>query len=37
MKQKTFAKVLSLALAALMLFALCACGTAASSPAAEGS
>ena len=34
MKQKTFAKVLSLALAALMLFALCACGTAASSPAA---
>ena len=35
MKQKTFAKVLSLALAALMLFALCACGTVASSPAAE--
>lgn len=35
MKKKTFAKVLSLALAALMLFALCACGTAASSPAAE--
>lgn len=34
MKKKTFAKVLSLALAALMLFALCACGTAASSPAA---
>ena len=34
MKQKTFAKVLSLALAALMLFALCAYGTAASSPAA---
>ena len=34
MKQKTFAKVLSLALVALMLFALCACGTAASSPAA---
>ena len=34
MKQKTFAKVLSLALAALMLFALCACGTGASSPAA---
>ena len=34
MKQKTFAKVLSLALAALMLFALCACGTVASSPAA---
>ena len=28
MKQKTFAKVLSLALAALMLFALCACGAA---------
>ena len=35
MKQKTFAKVLSLALAALMLFALCACVTVASSPAAE--
>lgn len=35
MKQKSFAKVLSLALAALMLFALCACGTVASSPAAE--
>ena len=35
MNQKTFAKVLSLALAALMLFALCACGTVASSPAAE--
>ncbi len=34
MKQKTFAKVLSLALAALMLFALCACG-AAETPAAE--
>jgi len=34
MKKKPFAKVLSLALAALMLFALCACGTAASSPAA---
>ena len=34
MKKKTFAKVLSLALAALMLFALCACGTVASSPAA---
>lgn len=34
MKQKTFAKVLSLALAALMLFALCACG-AAEAPAAE--
>lgn len=33
MKQKTFAKVLSLALAALMLFALCACG-AAETPAA---
>lgn len=34
MKKKTFAKVLSLALAAITLFALCACGTAASSPAA---
>ena len=34
MKQKTFAKVLSLALAALMLFALCACG-AVETPAAE--
>lgn len=34
MKKKTFAKVLSLALAALMLFALCACG-AAVTPAAE--
>lgn len=34
MNQKTFAKVLSLALAALMLFALCACG-AAETPAAE--
>ena len=34
MKKKPFAKVLSFALAALMLFALCACGTAASSPAA---
>ena len=34
MKKKTFAKVLSLALAALMLFALCACG-AAETPAAE--
>lgn len=33
MKKKTFAKVLSLALAALMLFALCACG-AAETPAA---
>ena len=33
MKKKTFAKVLSLALAAMMLFALCACGAAA--PAAE--
>lgn len=33
MKKKTFAKALSLALAALMLFALCACGAAA--PAAE--
>lgn len=30
MKKKTFAKVLSLALAAMMLFALCACGAAAS-------
>ncbi len=34
MKKKTFAKVLSLALAALMLFALCACG-AAETPAAK--
>lgn len=34
MKKKTFAKVLSLALAALMLFALCACG-AVETPAAE--
>lgn len=34
MKKKTFAKVLSLALAAMMLFALCACGTA-EPPAAE--
>lgn len=34
MKKKTFAKVLSFALAALMLFALCACG-AAETPAAE--
>lgn len=34
MKKKTFVKVLSLALAALMLFALCACG-AAETPAAE--
>ncbi len=33
MKKKTFAKALSLALAAMMLFALCACGAAA--PAAE--
>lgn len=33
MKKKTFAKVLSLALAAMMLFVLCACGAAA--PAAE--
>ena len=37
MKQKTFAKVLSLALAALMLFALCACGAAepTAAPAAD--
>lgn len=35
MKKKPFVKVLSLALAAITLFALCACGTAASSPAAE--
>ena len=34
MKKKTFVKVLSLALAAITLFVLCACGTAASSPAA---
>ena len=34
MKKKPFAKVLSLALAAITLFVLCACGTAASSPAA---
>ena len=34
MKKKPFAKVLSFALAALMLFALCACG-AAETPAAE--
>ena len=34
MKKKPFVKVLSLALAAITLFALCACGTAASSPAA---
>lgn len=34
MKKKLFAKALSLALAALMLFALCACG-AAETPAAE--
>ena len=33
MKKKPFVKVLSLALAAITLFALCACGTAASSPA----
>lgn len=37
MKQKTFAKVLSLALAALMLFALCACGAAESPAAGPGS
>ena len=35
MKKEPFVKVLSLALAAITLFALCACGTAASSPAAE--
>ena len=34
MKKKLFAKALSLVLAALMLFALCACG-AAETPAAE--
>ena len=34
MKKKPFIKVLSLALAAITLFVLCACGTAASSPAA---
>ena len=34
MKKKPFVKVLSLALAAITLFTLCACGTAASSPAA---
>ena len=34
MKKKPFVKVLSLALAAITLFMLCACGTAASSPAA---
>ena len=34
MKKKPFVKVLSLALAAITLFALCSCGTAASSPAA---
>ena len=34
MKKKPFVKVLSLALADITLFALCACGTAASSPAA---
>ena len=34
MKKKPFVKVLSLALAAITLFVLCACGTAASSPAA---
>lgn len=37
MKQKTFAKVLSLALAALMLFALCACGAAETPAAGPGS
>ena len=34
MKKKPFVKVLSLTLAAITLFVLCACGTAASSPAA---
>ena len=34
MKKKPFVKILSLALAAITLFVLCACGTAASSPAA---
>lgn len=34
MKKKPFVKVLSLALAAITFFVLCACGTAASSPAA---
>ena len=34
MEKKPFVKVLSLALAAITLFVLCACGTAASSPAA---
>ena len=34
MQKKPFVKVLSLALAAITLFTLCACGTAASSPAA---
>ena len=34
MKKKPFVKVLSLALAAITLFTLCACGTAASAPAA---
>ena len=34
MKKKPFVKVLSLALAAITLFVLCSCGTAASSPAA---
>ena len=34
MKKKPFVKVLSLVLAAITLFVLCACGTAASSPAA---
>ena len=37
MKKKTFAKVLSLALAALMLFALCACGAAETPAAGPGS
>ena len=37
MKQKTFARVLSLALAALMLFALCACGAAETPAAGPGS
>ena len=37
MKKKTFAKVLSFALAALMLFALCACGAAETPAAGPGS
>lgn len=37
MKKNTFAKVLSLALAALMLFALCACGAAETPAAGPGS